>query len=87
MIKLTKLVSTFCNPKPRLSTWNHMNNHESYESYNHKMLLEQPKEELNLKWKTSELMNNSMQTTDKAIESLASSMTHLGDTIKDRVTL
>ena len=32
-------------------------------------------------------MNNSMQTTDKAIESLASSMTHLGDTIKDRLTL
>ena len=28
-----------------------------------------------------------MQTTDKAIESLASSMTHLGDTIKDRLTL
>ena len=49
MIKLTKLVSTFCNPKSRLSTWNHMNNHESYELYNHKMLLEQPKEELNLK--------------------------------------
>ena len=28
-------------------------------------------------------MNNSIQTTEKAIESLASSVTHLGDSIKD----
>ena len=28
-------------------------------------------------------MNTSIQTTDKAIESLASSVTHLGDSIKD----
>ena len=28
-------------------------------------------------------MNTSIQTTEKAIESLASSVTHLGDSIKD----
>ena len=51
------------------------------------MLLQQSKEELKLKTKTYELMNNSIQTTDKAIESLASSVTHLGDSIKDGLAL
>ena len=47
------------------------------------MLLEQSKEELNLKTKTYELMNNSIQTTDEAMENSASSVTHLADGIKD----
>ena len=51
------------------------------------MLLEQTKEELKLKTKICELMNNSIKTTDKAIESLASSVTHLGDSIKDGLAL
>ena len=51
------------------------------------MLLEQSKEELNLKTKTYELMNNSIQTTDEAMESSASSVTHLADGIKDGLAL
>ena len=51
------------------------------------MLLEQSKEELNLKTKTYELMNKSIQTTDNAMESSASSMTHLADNIKDGLAL
>ena len=51
------------------------------------MLLERSKEELKLKTKAYELMNNSIQTTDKAIESLASLVTHLGYSIKDGLAL
>ena len=51
------------------------------------MLLEQSKEELNLKTKTYELMNNSIQTTDEAMENSASSVTHLADGIKDGLAL
>ena len=47
------------------------------------ILLDQSKDELKLKTKTYELMNNSIQTTDQATGSLASSVTHLGDSIKD----
>ena len=51
------------------------------------MHLEQSKEELNLKRKTYELMNTSIQTTDEAVKSVASSVTHLGDSIKDGLAL
>ena len=51
------------------------------------MLLEQSKEELNLKTKTYELMNNSIQTTDEAMENSASPVTHLADGIKDGLAL
>ena len=56
-------------------------------SYQRDMMLEeQSKEKLKLKIKTYEL-NNSIQTADKAIESLASAVTHLGDSIKDGLAL
>ena len=51
------------------------------------MLLEPSKEELKLKRKTYELINNSIQTTDKAVGSLAFSVTYLSESIKDGLAL
>ena len=51
------------------------------------LLLNQSKEELNLNKKTNELMYYSIQTADNVLESLASSVTYFGDSVKDRLAL